>query len=467
MNTGMADRPLTDLQDLVERPAEREALELKSWVDLTDAPARAGIARHLAAIANFGGGYLIFGFNDDGTRCAPNKNVRKLYAQDVIAGVVDRYLQPKFQCEIIFESFAGVEHAVVWIPSHGESPIISKADGPHDAKGQPQGIRAGTIYIRTPKPESVPATTPEHFAKLIQRCVLARRDEMVGMFSTIISSGTIPPTGKSARNRERERLGEWHTAAQKAFVEEIAKTKRSLRIPAAENFVQFSYLSKGKKEAHVPADELLKIIEKVSQSVRDTVRYGWSMFHPFTRPEIQPYFTADTSVDGGDTEFVQTNLIGNGDTNHLDFWRISLDGRASLIRNYHEDRFERPEEIAEGGKWFDPWLHVRDITELVRHARAYAEEFPDVEEICFQIEWKGLKSRTTATANPERYVEAHVSQTDQRVVFLSVPYAEVIGDLPAVVSKLYAPVHRLFDPRFNVSAQWVSRLMPGFIVPGL
>src|SRR3990167_9558937 len=119
----MYTRPITELQDLIERPVEREWLELKSWIDLKDksSPSRAGIARHLAAIANYGGGYLVFGFNGDGTRCAASGDVRKHYSHDVIAGIVDRYLHPNFQCEVAFESFAGVEHAIVWIPSHGAS----------------------------------------------------------------------------------------------------------------------------------------------------------------------------------------------------------------------------------------------------------------------------------------------------------------------------------------------------------
>ena len=54
-----------DLKDLIENPRENEGIELKSWVDLDDAYQRAQLARHLAALANHGGGYLIFGFKDD------------------------------------------------------------------------------------------------------------------------------------------------------------------------------------------------------------------------------------------------------------------------------------------------------------------------------------------------------------------------------------------------------------------
>jgi hypothetical protein len=465
----MYTRQVTELQDLIEKPVEREWLEHKSWIDLKDksSPARASIARHIAAIANYGGGYLVFGFNDDGTRCATNSHVRKHYSHDVIAGIIDRYLQPKFQCEVAFESLGGIEHAIVWIPSHGPSPVISKTDGPHDAKGQPQGIRSGTIYIRSPKPESVPITSPEQWDKLIQRCVLARRDQLVSMFSSIVSGGM--PTPKVEQDNERKKLDDWHRATQNAFRQEIAKMEPKIRPSPDQNFVQFSYMVRSASGGQIPASEALRVAEKVNNAVRDTVRYGWSMFHPFTRPEISPRFMTDPSVDGGQTEFLQTSLVEkNRTSHHFDVWRISLDGRASLIRNFNEDRFsKRPDEIGEGEKWFDPWLHVRDITEIVRHARAMSEEFTDVEEICFQIEWMGLKLRKPATLNTERHVSGHACQSDQRIVFSCFPQAEVIGNLPIVVSRLYAPVHRMFDAGSNISPEWVSGHMPGFIVHGL
>lgn len=463
----MYTRQVTELRDLIEKPVEREWLELKSWTDLKDksSPARAGIARHLAAIANYGGGYLVFGFNDDGTRCTANSDVREHYSHDVIAGIVDRYLQPKFQCEVAFETFGGVEHAIVWIPSHGPSPIVVKADGPQDVKGQPQGIRLGAIYIRSPKPESVPITSPEQWDKLIQRCVLARRDQLVSMFSSIVSGGI--PTPNAEPVSERKKLDGWHRATQSVFQGEAMRLEPKLRRRLEQNFVQFSYMIRTASAGQIPAAEALRVVEKVNNAVRDTVRYGWSMFYPFTRPEISPRFMTDRSVDDGDMEFLQTSLFEENQSDHLDVWRISLDGRASLIRDFREDRFSSPPHgIQENEKWFDPWLHVRDITELVRHARAMSEEFTDVEKICFLIEWKGLKLRAPATRNMTRYVSGHTCQSDQRIVYLCFPQAEVIGNLPSIVSSLYGPVHRMFDTTFDVSPEWVRSQMPGFIVAG-
>jgi hypothetical protein len=52
------------------------------------------MARHLAAISNYGGGYMVFGFEKDGTRSPCKENVRNLYGYDVLAGIIDRYLHP-------------------------------------------------------------------------------------------------------------------------------------------------------------------------------------------------------------------------------------------------------------------------------------------------------------------------------------------------------------------------------------
>ena len=55
----------SDLNDLIEIPRETLEIELKEWLDLSEPVVRANIARHFAALAIHGGGYLIFGFKDD------------------------------------------------------------------------------------------------------------------------------------------------------------------------------------------------------------------------------------------------------------------------------------------------------------------------------------------------------------------------------------------------------------------
>jgi hypothetical protein len=213
------DRP--DLQDLVENPPEVLDVELKDWMDIAnDRVAQAKIARHLAELANHGGGYLLFGFHDNR---APNLALSfplKTFERDSISSIVKRYLTPTFQCEVDFiTSRAGTTHPVVWVPSHGAVPVCSKADGPPDAKGRPQGINIATYYIRAPGPQSVPITAPEQWEPLVRRCIVHERTTLVGMFDSLLRAPP-PPSPTDALKR-------WHERADARFIDLARKRKAS------------------------------------------------------------------------------------------------------------------------------------------------------------------------------------------------------------------------------------------------
>lgn len=193
--------------------------------------------------------------------------------------------------------------------------------------------------------------------------------------------------------------------------------------------MQLSYLIGHRKGQMIEACDALEVVEKVNTAVRDTVRHGWSMFFPFRREQIAPSFITDPAVDSGDAEFLQASMMEGGRTTHADFWRLGFDGRASVLRGFQEDNFERtPGNITAGQKWFDPWLHVRDITELVRHARAYAEEFEGASDVYFMLEWRGLKSRVIASLSNRYYSETYTAHSDTRTICESAPLAGIIGD---------------------------------------
>jgi hypothetical protein len=205
------DRP--DLQDLVENPPEVLDVELKDWMDIAnDRVAQAKIARHLAALANHGGGYLLFGFHDNRSPNLASPFPLEMFERDKISSIVQRYLRPTFQCEVDFiTSRAGTTHPVVWVPSHGAVPVCSKADGPQDAKGRPQGINTATYYIRAPGPQSVPITAPEQWGPLVRRCIIHERTTLLGMFDSLLKAP--PPPNLT------ETLKRWHERADTRFIE--------------------------------------------------------------------------------------------------------------------------------------------------------------------------------------------------------------------------------------------------------
>jgi hypothetical protein len=53
-----------DAQDLVDAPCRALEIEYKSWRNLNHPEDRAELARDIAALANHGGGFIVFGFHE-------------------------------------------------------------------------------------------------------------------------------------------------------------------------------------------------------------------------------------------------------------------------------------------------------------------------------------------------------------------------------------------------------------------
>ena len=162
-------------------------------MDTSHNEVRAKLARHLAALANHGGGSLVFGV-DDTTRKPQGLTAldRTLFGEDAISAIVKRYLDPPFQCQTAWASCEAVDYPVIIVPSHGARPVIAKADGPQDNKGRPIGIRQGEIYVRAPGPESVAIKTPEDWTALLERCLSHRADLLANIMHRAISRPSKP-----------------------------------------------------------------------------------------------------------------------------------------------------------------------------------------------------------------------------------------------------------------------------------
>jgi hypothetical protein len=185
----------------------------------------AKLARHLCAIANHGGGYVVIGFDDKKLAPQPQPpNVEDLYHRDLISKVVVTYLHPPFLCDVAFQkSASGNVHPIIRIPSHGPVPVSAKANGPEIRK-KIVGLEAGRIYIRKVSangPASEPTTNPDDWPALIRRCVSAEREalqELLRMSRPVGLAETSPsgtqfgtPTVKVIHPGTLER---WHSAAR-------------------------------------------------------------------------------------------------------------------------------------------------------------------------------------------------------------------------------------------------------------
>lgn len=135
------------------------------------------------------------------------------------------------------QSSAGLIYPVVRVPSHGSTPIGVKADGPHDPKGQPQGIRAGFYYVRKPGPISEAVRSMEDWQPLIRRCVVFDRDSLLSDIARAVQPRSEPSAPVAA-----DRLKIWHQESEarwRSIVEKAAALRWAVDIRA--NHCQLSY----------------------------------------------------------------------------------------------------------------------------------------------------------------------------------------------------------------------------------
>ena len=453
----------SSLEDLIEFPLETLENEYKGWIDdFSDIIVQAKIARHLAALANHGGGHLVFGFQDN-LSLDPNRppSLDK-YNRDIFTSIVKHYLKPSFQCDVyIVSNKNGQEFPIVRIPGHGRIPIIAKAGGPHDTKGKPQGITASTYYIRKPGPESAPISDPQEWSELIKRCTLNDRERLLSDIASLFSppEKTIPATQQLLEN--------WHQEVEKRFLYLLSQAQY---LPWPVHFnnhrYQLSYVFFFNAEEH-PLRKLSKVLLEVNNEVLNTVCTGWSMFYPLNAPETAPKVLPERSDGTGET-ILETDLMDIRVTLSQDlwipeFWRVAPDGRASLVRAYMEDRPYSTKVLhRKAGTWLSPETVIRETAELVTHAKWLAKQFETAAQVSFRCTWMGLESRELANFNGSDYLHSHKARVDNRTTERICSVVELQAKWSTVVTDLAEPVLRLFGFEY-CSPDFVEKMKPEFI----
>ncbi len=458
----MADNNVEiDLSDLLENPSEALDLELKRWLALDELTVRAKLARHIAALANHGGGYIVFGFNDDGSRDTNRPSSLEEYNHDTFSAIIKKYLTPVFQCQVsTVNAKGGDQYPIVRIPGHGSAPIAAKKNGPLDAKQRPQGICAGKYYIRKPGPESAPIESAEEWSPIIRRCVLNDRDRLLGDIASLVRA----PIKQASTTHSRLVL--WHKQGKERFRKSLEEAKKlDWPVSILQNHCQFCYLISKDDDDVIPEGSLLKVLDEVNNEVRDTVWTGWSMFYPFSREEIAPAYHPEHN-DGTGINVLEANLMGDGefDTSLPDFWRVTTDGRATISRPYREDRIRTVDALGRAaGTWMSPETIVRETAELVTHARQFAKRFDTTATVAFRCSWIGLKNRELMDFDRAIYWSpGRIAKANQGTAEGEWTNVQLAADWASVVAELACPILRLFG-YIDCNPEMVERMAPRFI----
>ena len=178
--------------------------------------------------------------------------------------------------------------------------------------------------------------------------------------------------GELSDPESNERLIEWHVQGETRY-SELTRDLIELNWPVSlyENHYHFSYFILKSESETLSCHELDRLLDKVIEEVKKTVRTGWPLFLP-VETSGSLVFQAEKPEDGTGEDVCEQNLMTRRyrTLGLPDYWRVSMDGRATIFRAYLEDRMEADT----GGnpvpsRWVCPEMIIRNTLELVCHAR--------------------------------------------------------------------------------------------------
>jgi hypothetical protein len=258
-------------------------------------------------------------------------------------------------------------------------------------------------------------------------------------------------------------LKAWHEESEARW-ESIVERASALRwlVDIKMHHCQLSYMIISDTGIAIPAGELQVVLEAANRDVRETVWTGWSMFYPFTRPEIAAAMHPEFA-DGSGLDVLESNLIGDGDFDISlpDYWRYSVDGRATIIRPYREDRKRSVEGKArDAGTWLSPETILRETAEPVTHARVMAERY-DGSGVAFRCTWRGLAGREIDDWSGY-WSPGRIARADQRTTSGRWDLPVLAANWHDVVAQLACPVLSLFGLN-DCSAEMVAGMARQFV----
>ena len=432
MNVTFPQSEHNRLEGLLRDPREALDVEIKVWLDLaSNGDHKAKLAKALLALANHGGGFVIIGFEetDAGFTTAPGQPVS--LSQDVVNGIVHNYAEPAFHCAVhhVPHPTSGVVHPIIGVPGGHRVPIRAKRSGPNN-----RIVQQHTIYIRRPGPRSEHPLAGREWDELFAKCLRGRRDELLDHIRDLLSGRP----SSEGNQTEISRLERWVLDCKNIRRNKIAGLPPDSPARCPHGFFTFAY--------HVDGGTPLGLADLLDV-LRDAPRLtGWPTWWVPTRQAIEPY-PSDGAIEcwlGGDTS---KHHPEHRDAAHSDFWRITPDGLAFLLRGYQEDGDKAAQAGIQPGTCLDPTLPIWRIGEALLHATYFAGRL-DGNSVSFAAQYTGLRERRLAMWGNPMEVNAWaggISRDDDVPLSKSVAVDTLRANLVEVVHSLLSPLYERFD----------------------
>lgn len=415
-------------QDLLRNPREEVHREIKSWLDLSDNVDKANVAKAMLALANSGGGQILIGYEEVGESWEPDPSRPHPidhYDQDTINGIVEKFAEPQFHCEVyhIEHPESGEVFPIIDVPGDHRVPIRSDSAGPED-----QHVTYNTYYIRRPGPESAAPKTGREWDELIRRCVTASRDDLLDRMRTVLTGFEKGPSEEEIDPLDQ--LASWTEAMREDWEANVMDEYGNMdNSPYRHGYWSFAY-SLDSEFDQPSLSEFLDLLREVKG--HETGWPAWLISEDQVHPRdetIEGWYTGGTFDDPA----------------HADYWRASPDGMLFLLRGYQEDS----KDELEPGTVLDYILPIWRVGECLLHAKRLGRELGEENtSVTVQARWTGLEGRTLGSIENRRGLFPPIErESHQATVTASQRFTvqDFEDALPEVVETLTQPLYQIFD----------------------
>jgi Schlafen, AlbA_2 len=419
-----------ELRSLLHSPSESLSVEYKSWLDLSQNPGKATLAKAAIALANVSGGVIVLGMREniaEGGALSSQSRPAALgrYSQDDINAAIERYSDPAFHCGLMFAPHpaTGHEHAFVIVPSGMIVPVMCRrtCDGV---------LSQHRCYIRKPGPRSEEPFTAEEWRGVLERCVQARRENMLDAIRLIVHGHGSPAPTVAVRNAlttfADAARARWHQLVDDLTLDDDA------RMLHGHYEIEFEFI--GVKNAGT-ATETLRLMTEAGR-IKHT---GWGPFVLLTREPFEPR-VIDGNVEAWTGRPVKDRAAR--DPWHCDFWRVHPSGLLFLLRGLAEDSSNRVEPATILDITMPIWMVGEAMLYASRLARLFDSGDPDILTRC---RYYGLRGRRLDCLTPGRNFSFARICDDNNVELQTQATASQMDDnLIEVLHSLLVPLYERF-----------------------
>ena len=405
----MADYEISgfDFQDAVQAQEERPDLEFKRTLDLSQSEGKAKLAKEICALANHGGGWIVFGREDNGDVVTELDDEIKFINTDTVNNIAKAYLNDPPYCILRKTEYNGIELPVIRISEHETVPVCGIKNGPNDEKGKTIGIKQGVYYNRSGI-SSEQMISAHLWNEVIHRCVLKSKTKLLTSISTLLSD---PVNEINLGNLDTEvdyLVNKWREETN-GIDSEFTLDK---------NFIIFGF-------------ELLETSDKKSFDKRELMRFLGELpscyrgvphifFNPDRDEEEAPCFIENSCGDGYEANIGKknaNNIISTGPS----LWRINDTATTGVsIETYWEDTryLKNGNQNWERGAYIWFGSQISSINGFLNDVWSLANNIEFAGEVRIVIVYNGLKNRILFSPRPSEvpHYNSHPAKQDHRKI---------------------------------------------------